>query len=108
MSATTKSPYEIVLRPLVTEKTVAGGGQNKYTFAVALSANKYEIAHAIERIQADSRNAINVVSVNTLIVKGKSRRGRFFKRANQGRTSDWKKAIVTLKPGQQIELVEGV
>ncbi len=108
MSATTKSPYEIILRPIVTEKSVDGGNHNHYTFVVAKEANKYEIAHAIERIQADSKNAINVVSVNTLIVKGKTRRGRFFKRANQGRTSDWKKAIVTLQAGQQIELVEGV
>lgn len=108
MSATTKSPYEIVLSPLVTEKTMRGGTQNKYTFAVAKDANKYEIAHAIERIQADSRNTVNVVSVNTMVVKGKHRRGRFFKRANQGRTSDWKKAIVTIQPGQQIEVVQGV
>jgi large subunit ribosomal protein L23 len=108
MSITHKSPYEIVLRPIVTEKTVDGGFQNKYTFAVALSSNKWEIASAVEAIQADARNPVNVVSVNTLVVKGKTRRGRFFKRANKGRTSDWKKAIVTLKPGQTIELVEGV
>ena len=108
MSATTKSPYSIVLRPIVTEKTVDGGFQNKYTFAVALSANKWEIAAALEAIQAESKNPVNVVSVNTMVVKGKNRRGRFFKRVNKGRTSDWKKAIVTLKPGQSIELVEGV
>ena len=108
MSSTTKSPYEIILRPIVTEKSVDGGTHGKYTFVVAKDANKYEIAHAIERIQAEARNNIKVVSVNTLVVKGKARRGRFFKRANQGRTSDWKKAIVTLAPGQQIELVEGV
>lgn len=108
MSATTKSPYEIILRPVVTEKTMSGGAQNKYTFAVSKDANKYEIASAIERIQADSRNAVNVVSVNTLIVKGRAHRGRFGKRSNQGRTKDWKKAVVTLQAGQQIELVEGV
>jgi large subunit ribosomal protein L23 len=108
MSAATKSPYDIIIRPIVTEKSVTGGGQNKYTFVVAKTANKYEIASAIEVIQAEARNTINVVSVNTLIVKGRARRGRFFKRANQGRTSDWKKAVITLQPGQQIELVEGV
>jgi large subunit ribosomal protein L23 len=108
MSATTKSPYEIVVRPIVTEKSVRGGEQGKYTFVVAKAANKYEIATAIEKIQAEAKNVINVVSVNTLVVKGKSRRGRFGKRNNQGRTSDWKKAIITLRPGQQIELVEGV
>lgn len=108
MSVTTKSPYQIVIRPVVTEKSVDGGNINKYTFVVAKEANKYEIAEAIERIQADVKNVINVVSVNTMIVKGKTRQGRFFKRANKGRTSDWKKAIVTLRAGQSIELVEGV
>ena len=108
MSATTKSPYQIIVRPIVTEKTMNGGAENKYTFIVAKDANKYEIAEAIEQIQADARNVVNVVSVNTMIYKGKSRQGRFFKRANRGRTSDWKKAIVTLSPGQVIEVVEGV
>ncbi len=108
MSATTKSPYQVIVRPIVTEKTMNGGIENKYTFVVAKDANKYEIAEAIERIQADAKNVINVVTVNTMIYKGKSRQGRFFKRANKGRTSDWKKAIVTLRPGQAIEVVEGV
>ena len=108
MSSTTKSPYQIIVRPIVTEKTMRGGEQGKYTFIVAKDANKYEIAHAVEFIQAEAKNAIKVVAVNTIVVKGKARRGRFFKRANQGRTNDWKKAIVTLAPGQQIEVVEGV
>lgn len=108
MSTTTKNPYQIILRPIVTEKSVSAGAQNKYVFAVARDANKYEIAHAVERIQADAKNSINVVAVNTLVVKGKARRGRFFRRANQGRTADWKKAVVTLAPGQVIEVVEGV
>ncbi|MGI4789756.1 MAG: 50S ribosomal protein L23 [Janthinobacterium lividum] len=108
MSALTKSPYQIIVRPIVTEKSVAGGADNQYTFVVARTANKYEIAEAIERIQADSKNIINVVSVNTMVVKGKTLQFRRFGRANKGRTSDWKKAIVTLKPGQSIELVEGV
>ena len=108
MSATTKSPYQIIVRPVVTEKSVDGGSQNKYTFIVAKEANKYEIAEAVQQIQADVKNVINVISVNTMVVKGKTRQGRFFKRANRGRTSDWKKAIVTLRPGQSIELVEGV
>lgn len=108
MSATTKNPYQIILRPIVTEKSMTAGAQNKYSFVVSKDANKYEIAHAIEQIQADAKNAITVISVNTLIVKGCERRGRFFKRANVGRTQDWKKAIVTIKAGQSIELVEGV
>ena len=108
MSATTKSPYQIVIRPIVTEKNFGLSQMGKYAFAVHPDANKYEIAWAIEQIQKEAKNAINVVAVNTITVKGKERRGRFFRRANKGRSSDWKKAIVTLAPGQQIEIVEGV
>ena len=108
MSAITKSPYQIIVRPIVTEKSVDGGSRNQYTFVVARDANKYEIAESIERIQAEAKNVINVVAVNTMVVKGKSKQGRFMKRSNRGRTSDWKKAIVTLQAGQSIELVEGV
>ncbi len=108
MSSTTKSPYDIIIRPIVTEKSVNDSNRSKFTFVVAKEANKYEIAEAVQRIQADVKNNITVVAVNTLVVKGKTRRGRFFKRSNQGRTSDWKKAVVTLQEGQQIELVEGV
>jgi large subunit ribosomal protein L23 len=103
-----KSPYEIIIRPIVTEKTVAGGPYSKYTFEVAKSANKYEIAAAIEAIQNEAKSPVNVIAVNTLVIKGKTRRGRFFKRTNTGRSSDWKKAVVTLQAGQQIEVVEGV
>ena len=108
MSSTTKNPYDIIVRPIVTEKTMGATAENKYTFVVIKNANKYEIAAAIEAIQGELKNPVNVVSVNTLIVKGKIRQGRFFKRANKGRSSDWKKAVVTLRPGQQIEVVEGV
>ena|SRR3569833_2166911 len=108
MSSTTKNPYDIIVRPIVTEKTMNATAENKYTFIVDKNANKYEIAAAIEAIQGEIKNPVNVVSVNTLIIKGKTRRGRFFKRSNKGRSSDWKKAIITLRPGQQIEVVEGV
>ena len=108
MSSTTKSPYEIIVRPIVTEKSMTAGAQNKYVFEVSRSANKYEIALAVERIQAEAKNPVKVTAVNTLIIKGKSVRVSRFKRANRGRTSDWKKAVVTLAEGQQIELVEGV
>ena len=108
MSTTTKSPYEIVLRPIVTEKSVFVSNENKYVFEVADNANKYEIAWAVEQIQKDIKNTINVISVNTIASKGKNRRGRFFRRANKGFASGYKKAVVTIKQGQQIELVEGV
>ncbi|HEY3329664.1 MAG TPA: 50S ribosomal protein L23 [Capsulimonadaceae bacterium] len=108
MSSSTKSPYQVILRPIISEKTVNVSNEGKYVFAVDADANKYEIATAIETIQAEAKNAVQVVDVNTIVCKGKVRRGRFFRRANKGRSSDWKKAIVTLAPGQTIELVEGV
>lgn len=95
-----KSVYEVIERPLITEKAVSGGQQGKYSFVVAKDSNKIEIAHAIEEIFN-----VKVDSVNTMTVKGKSKRvGRHPK----GMTSDWKKAIVTLKPGYAIEIIEGV
>ena len=109
MSATTKSPYEIIIRPIVTEKSVGSSNESKYTFAVHSDANKYEIAWAVEQIQKEAKNAINVTAVNTITVKGKARSARFRRgRGSRTRASDWKKAIVTLAPGQQIEIVEGV
>jgi large subunit ribosomal protein L23 len=108
MSATTKNAYSIIQRPIITEKSMAASRGGKYVFRVAKDANKYEIAWALETIQAEARNPINVLSVNTMIVKGKEKRGRWMKRGNVGRTKDWKKAVITLQPGQQIELVEGV
>jgi large subunit ribosomal protein L23 len=108
MSITNKSPYEIIIRPIVTEKSVFISNENKYVFEVAGFANKYEIAWAVEQIQKDVKNTIEVVTVNTIASKGKHRRGRFFKRANKGFSSGYKKAVVTIKKGQQIELVEGV
>jgi large subunit ribosomal protein L23 len=81
---------------------------SKYTFVVDPGANKYEIAWAIENIQAKLKNTVNVVDVHTVNVKGKERRGRFARKTNRGRSSNWKKAIVTIEEGQSIELVEGV
>lgn len=95
-----RSPYEIIERPLVTEKSMAGAGEGKYTFRVEKNANKIEIAQAVEQIFN-----VKVDSVNTMIVKGKSRRqGRF----PMGKTAAWKKAIVSLKPGFKIEVFEGM
>lgn len=95
-----KDPYQIIERPLLTEKSMDLSHVGKYTFRVAKDANKIEIRDAVEKIFK-----VKVAKVNTLIVKGKKRRmGRF----PEGRTSDWKKAIVTLKPGQSITLFEGL
>jgi len=95
-----KSAYEIIERPLLTEKSMAGAQQGKYTFRVSKEANKIEIAQAVEQVFN-----VKVDSVNTMIVKGKTRRQG---RRREGRTPDWKKAIVSLQPGQTIEIFEGV
>ena len=95
-----KGPYEVVLRPLLTEKgTRLKEEGNQYLFRVAKTANKVEIKHAIEQLFK-----VSVADVRTVQLRGKVKRlGRF-----QGRRPDWKKAIVSLKQGQSIELYEGV
>ena len=91
---------DIVIRPIVTEKsTDLMASQNKYTFQVALKANKTQIKDAVEELFK-----VKVRKVNTSRVRGKLRRmGRF-----EGRTPDWKKAVVTLEPGHTIEVFEGL
>lgn len=92
--------YDIIRRPLVTEKTsIQKDTSNQVTFEVDRRANRIEIRRAIEHIFN-----VKVEAVRTMQVKGKiKRRGRFL-----GKRRDWKKAIVTLKPGERIEFFEGV
>ncbi|MGH2498947.1 MAG: 50S ribosomal protein L23 [Candidatus Limnocylindria bacterium] len=91
----------VLLRPVITEKSMGQTNAGRYTFAVATAADKGAIAAAVaEAFKVD------VVAVNVSTVRGKARRlGR-----RVGRRPDWKKAIVTLAPGQRIEryFVEGV
>ncbi len=95
-----KDPYQIIVRPILSEKSMDMSHEGKYTFRVAKNSNKLEIADAVEKIFK-----VKVKKVNTLNVKGKTRRvGKY----PEGRTSDWKKAIVTLAPGQSITLFEGL
>jgi large subunit ribosomal protein L23 len=90
--------YEILRRPLITEKNTLLGEQNKYMFEVAKDASKPEIRDAVETIFK-----VEVTDVNTSMVRGKTKRvGRSI-----GRTRSWKKAVVTLKPGQRIEVFGG-
>ena len=93
-------PRSIVRRALITEKgTTLRETQNQYHFEVARDANKIEIKRAIETIFS-----VKVGSVRTQQLRGKfKRQGR-----SSGRRSDWKKAIVTLKPDQKIELFEQI
>ncbi len=91
---------DIILAPVITEKSVAALSDKKYTFRVADGANKIEIAKAAEEIFG-----VKVAKVNTISMKGKKRRmGRF-----EGYTSDWKKAIVTLtEDSKTIEFFDGM
>jgi len=91
---------DIIVRPIITEKTMLGATDKKYTFEVAKKANKIEIAKAVEEIFG-----VKVAKVNTVSVRGKLRRqGRY-----QGYTRSWKKAYVTLtQDSKEIEFFEGM
>jgi large subunit ribosomal protein L23 len=91
--------YEIIRRPVITEKTsIQKEIANQLTFEVDRRANRIEIKRAIE-----TAFKVRVASVQTMQVKGKvKRRGR-----NIGKRRDWKKAIVTLMPGERIDFFEG-
>ena len=91
--------FDVLIRPIITEKTTLLMQENKYTFQVPLNANKVEIRKAVESIFN-----VKVEKVATIRVLGKTKRmGR-----TMGKCSDYKKAIVTLKAGETIELFEGV
>lgn len=91
---------DIIIRPIITEKSMAGIGSKKYTFEVAENATKIDIARAVETLFG-----VKVSKVNTMHVRGRLRRqGR-----TQGYTPSWKKAIVTLTPeSKTIEFFEGM
>lgn len=91
-------PLEVLIRPLITEKSTFLQEKGKYVFEVSTRANKVQIKEAVE----DAFN-VGVVSVNIINVQGK--RKRFGGRLAKGK--DWKKAIVALKPGDKIEIFEG-
>ena len=90
--------YEIIKRPLITEKAViAKEALGRYSFEVSLEATKHAIRQAVEQMFK-----VKVEEVRTLVVRGKARRvGRY-----TGQRPNWKKAIVTLKKGQKIALFD--
>lgn len=97
---------EIILKPVISEKSIDQSAHGRYTFRVHPDANKIQIKAAIEELYASDK--VTVVSVNVLTTKAKTkvrgtRRGRI-----EGRTSPWRKAIVTLGEGQKIQFFEGV
>jgi len=93
------SARDIIIRPVITEKTNAAMGEGRYTFVVAEDANKVQIRQAIEEIFK-----VRVKKVNTMRVLGKVRRMGI----HEGRKPSWKKAIVTLEKGQKIQFFEGM
>ncbi|HJO62447.1 MAG: 50S ribosomal protein L23 [Desulfobacterales bacterium] len=92
--------YDIIKRPLITEKTsIQKEVSNQLSFEVERKSNRVEIKRSIEKIFN-----VKVIGLQTMQVKGKKkRRGRII-----GRRRDWKKAIVTLGPGERIDFFEGV
>jgi large subunit ribosomal protein L23 len=95
-----KTAQDIIIRPIITEKSMTGIADKKYTFRVAIDANKIEIAKAVEELFG-----VKVAKVNTVHIKGREKRmGRY-----SGYTASWKKAIVTLKPeSKNIEFFDGM
>ena len=90
--------YDVIIRPVITERSMAGAADKKYVFEVAPSAGKVEIRKAVEEVFG-----VKVAKVNTMIVPGKA------KRMGAGRTKEWKKAIVQLtEDSKTIELFEGM
>ncbi|WP_418791420.1 50S ribosomal protein L23 [Phosphitispora sp. TUW77] len=94
-----RNPRDVLKKPIVSERSMGLMEQNKYSFYVEPKANKIEIKHAVEELFK-----VTVMNVNTMNVKGKAKRvGK-----HTGRTSNRKKAIVTLKQGDKIEILEGM
>ncbi len=91
--------YDIIIRPIITEKSTLASEQNRVVFEVRLDATKPEIKRAVEAIFG-----VKVEKVNTLIVKGKK---KYF-RGRPGRRSDWKKAYVKLAEGHSIDVTAGI
>lgn len=96
-----KAPQDIILKPVITERSMSGIMSGRYTFEVAKDANKIEIAQAVEALFAGTK----VAAVNTMNVIGKKKvMGR-----TQGQRRNWKKAVVTIKPdSKKIDFFESM
>lgn len=92
-----RDPHCVLIRPVITEKAMdLGSNKRTYTFIVLKDANKLEIRRAVEK-----NFNVKVAHVNTLTMRGKRRRFRF----TMGKRPDWKKAMVTLKPGFVLNII---
>ena len=91
--------YDTLLAPIIPEKSTLVAEENKIIFRVAMTATKPDIKEAVENLFK-----VDVTKVNTILVKGKTKRFR----GQLGRRSDYKKAIVTLKDGQSVDITTGL
>ncbi len=91
--------YEVIVRPLVTEKSEINKWQGKYTFEVRCNSNKIEIKHAVEQIYGVQVDSVNVMNMPAKISRIRGRKPVV-------RRPVWKKAVVTLVPGERIEALE--
>ncbi|MBE6469034.1 MAG: 50S ribosomal protein L23 [Coriobacteriaceae bacterium] len=87
--------HNVIIRPIISERSYALMEENKYTFEVAKDANKFQIKDAVEELFN-----VKVTRVNTLSVKPKTKRVRYV----AGKTRTWKKAVVTVREGDSIEI----
>ncbi len=95
--------HDIVIHPVISEKSMDEAQRGKYTFAVHRNANKVQIAAAVAELFK-----VEVLGVNVLTTQSKEKRGGMRRSRVGGRTTAWRKAIVTLAPGQKIEFFEAV
>ena len=102
----TLTAHEVILRPIISEKSMDESQRGKYTFAVHDDANKIQIKAAVEELWA--KENVIVVSVNVLTTKRKEKRRGTRRGRITSWTTPWRKAVVTLAPGQKIEFFEGV
>ena len=94
---------QVILRPVISEKSMDETQRGKYTFAVHRDANKLQIKAAVEELFK-----VSVLQVNVLTTKPKEKRRGIGRARTKGFTSPWRKAIVTVAPGDKIEFFEGV
>lgn len=95
----TKDAYRVLIKPIITEKASSLGVYNQYVFEVAINTNKIEVRKAIRAVYG-----IDPVKVN--IINNQGKQVRYGK--TEGRTKNWKKAIITLPPGAKINIQEGL
>ncbi len=94
---------DVILHPVISEKSMDEAQRGKYTFAVHDDANKLQIAAAVAELFK-----VEVIGVNVMTTKSKTIRGRFTRNRVGGKSTPWRKAVVTIAPGQKIEFFEAV